>query len=62
MIFCGENGKMYEYATIYDSEKIEIVVKNSWGTEIDRINIMPQINPVSELPRDKAALFEFVKA
>lgn len=61
-IFCGENGKMYEYATIYDSEKIEIVVKNSWGTEIDRINIMPQINPVSELPQDKAALFEFVKA
>lgn len=61
-IFCGENGKMYEYATIYDSEKIEIVVKNFLGTEIDRINIMPQINPVSELPRDKAALFEFVKA
>ena len=30
--------------------------------EIDRINIMPQINPVSELPQDKAALFEFVKA
>lgn len=29
-IFCGENGKMYEYATIYDSEKIEIVVKNFW--------------------------------
>lgn len=61
-IFCGENGKMYEYATIYDSEKIEIVVKNFLGTEIDRINIMPQINPVSELPQDKAALFEFVKA
>lgn len=61
-IFCGENGKMYEYATIYDSEKIEIVVKNFWGTEVDRINIMPQINPVSELPQDKAALFEFVKA
>lgn len=61
-IFCGENGKMYEYATIYDSKKIEIVVKNFWGTEVDRINIMPQINPVSELPQDKAALFEFVKA
>lgn len=61
-IFCGENGKMYEYATIYDSEKIEIVVKNFLGTEVDRINIMPQINPVSELPQDKAALFEFVKA
>lgn len=61
-IFCGKDGKMYEYATIYDSEKIEIVVKNFWGTEVDRINIMPQINTVSELPQDKAALFEFVKA
>lgn len=61
-IFCGKDGKMYEYATIYDSEKIEIVVKNFLGTEVDRINIMPQINPVSELPQDKAALFEFVKA
>lgn len=61
-IFCGKDGKMYEYATIYDSEKIEIVVKNFWGTEVDRINIMPQINPVSELPQDKSALFEFVKA
>lgn len=29
-IFCGKDGKMYEYATIYDSEKIEIVVKNFW--------------------------------
>ena len=53
---------MYEYATIYDSEKIEIVVKDFWGTEIDRINILPQINPVSELHQDKAAFFEFVKA
>ena len=61
-IFCGKDGKMYEYAHIYNSEKIEIVVKNFWGTEVDRINIMPQINPVSELPQDKAALFEFVKA
>lgn len=61
-IFCGKDGKMYEYATIYDSEKIEIVVKDFWGTEIDRINILPQINPVSELPQDKAAFFEFVKA
>uniref|UniRef100_UPI0025F20B2C C39 family peptidase n=1 Tax=uncultured Ruminococcus sp. TaxID=165186 RepID=UPI0025F20B2C len=61
-IFCGKEGKMYEYATIYDSEKIEIVVKDFWGTEIDRINILPQINPVSELPQDKAAFFEFVKA
>ena len=42
--------------------KIEIVVKDFWGTEIDRINILPQINPVSELPQDKAAFFEFVKA
>lgn len=61
-IFCGKDGKMYEYATIYNSEKIEIVVKDFWGTEIDRINILPQINPVSELPQDKVALFEFVKS
>ena len=61
-IFCGKDGKMYEYAHIYNSEKIEIVVKDFWGTEIDRINILPQINPVSELPQDKAAFFEFVKA
>lgn len=61
-IFCGKDGKMYEYAHIYNSEKIEIVVKDFLGTEIDRINILPQINPVSELPQDKAALFEFVKA
>ncbi len=60
-IFCGKDGKMYEYATIYDSEKIEIVVKNFWGTEVDRINIIPQINPISELPEDKAKLFEHVK-
>lgn len=61
-IFCGENGKMYEYAHIYNSEKIEIVVKDFLGTEIDRINILPQMNPLSELPQDKAALFEFMKA
>ena len=41
---------MYEYAHIYNSEKI------------DRINILPQMNPLSELPQDKAALFEFMKA
>lgn len=61
-IFCGKDGKMYEYAHIYNSEKIEIVVKDFLGTEIDRINILPQMNPLSELPQDKAALFEFVKA
>jgi len=47
---------------IYNSEKIEIVVKDFLGTEIDRINILPQMNPLSELPQDKAALFEFMKA
>ena len=61
-IFCGKDGKMYEYAHIYNSEKIVIVVKDFLGTEIDRINILPQMNPLSELPQDKAALFEFVKA
>ena len=61
-IFCGKDGKMYEYAHIYNSEKIEIVVKDFLGTEIDRINILPQMNPLSELPQDKAALFEFMKA
>ena len=53
---------MYESAHIYNSEKIEIVVKDFLGTEIDRINILPQMNPLSELPQDKAALFEFMKA
>lgn len=47
---------------IGNSEKIEIVVKDFLGTEIDRINILPQMNPLSELPQDKAALFEFMKA
>lgn len=61
-IFCGKDGKMYEYAHIYNSEKIEIVVKDFLGTEIDRINILPQMNPLSELSQDKAALFEFMKA
>lgn len=61
-IFCGKDGKMYEYAHIYNSEKIEIVVKDFLGTEIDRINILPQMNPLSELPQDKAALFEFMEA
>lgn len=61
-IFCGKDGKMYEFAHIYNSEKIEIVVKDFLGTEIDRINILPQMNPLSELPQDKAALFEFMKA
>ena len=61
-IFCGKDGKMYEYAHIYNSEKIEIVVKDFLGTEIDRINILPQMNPLSELPQDKAALFEIMKA
>lgn len=60
-IFCGKDGKMYEYAH-NNSEKIEIVVKDFLGTEIDRINILPQMNPLSELPQDKAALFEFMKA
>lgn len=60
-IFCGKDGKMYEYAKIYDGEKIEIVVTDG-SRIIDRLNITSMINPVSELPRDKAALFEFVKA
>ena len=60
-IFCGKNGKMYEYATIHDTEKIEIVVTDGSKT-VDRLNIIPMINPVSELPEDKLALFEFVKA
>lgn len=52
---------MYEYATIHDTEKIEIVVTDGSKT-VDRLNIIPMINPVSELPADKLALFEFVKA
>lgn len=60
-IFCGKDGKMYEYATIFNTEKIEIIITDGFRT-IDKINILPMINPISELPQDKAALFEFVKA
>ena len=50
---------MYEYATIYDSEKIEIVVKDG-NRLIDRIDIKPMLNPISALPDQRVKLFEFV--
>lgn len=51
-LFLGENGKMYEYATVYDTEKIEIVVTKDGFLKkevIDRLNILPMISPISEL-------------
>ncbi len=56
-IFFGSNGKIYEYATIYSNEKIEVVVKK-YGDEIERIDILPTLNEVTELSEDKAALFD----
>ena len=56
-IFFGSNGKIYEYTTIYSNEKIEVVVKK-YGDEIERIDILPTLNEVTELSEDKAALFD----
>ncbi len=47
-IFLDKDGDVYEYATIYPDEKIEIVVVKG-KTEIDRLNILPLINPISKL-------------
>ncbi|QNK42207.1 C39 family peptidase [Caproicibacter fermentans] len=60
-IFLGDGGKMYEYAKMYDSEKIEIVVTQGLShEEVDRINILPLLSPVSQCPEDKAALFDIM--
>jgi len=57
-ILFGEDGKMYEYATIYPNEKVVIVVKSKFGLSvIERLDITAALNPVTELPADKAALF-----
>lgn len=63
-LFLDDSGKMYEYATIYENEKLEIVVKKGGGIdgilgeEIDRIDILPLLNPVTELPTEKMQLFQ----
>lgn len=58
-LFLGSNGKMYEYATIYDNEKIEIVVKAGFPKEeLERIDILPLLSAVTEVSADKAALFD----
>ncbi|WP_411676882.1 C39 family peptidase [Caproicibacter sp.] len=60
-IFLGDGGKMYEYAKMYDKEKIEIVVTQGLlNEEVDRLNILPLLSPVSPLPEDKVALFNIM--
>ena len=64
-IFFGKDGKMYEYATIYPGEKMVIVVKEVGfmgnTTVIERLDVTPLLNRVTELPADKAALFTVEK-
>ena len=48
---------LYEYAIIHPNEKIEIVVTDGLFNEIDRFNIIRLLNPISELPAEKCALF-----
>lgn len=46
-LFLG-NGKMYEYAELYDDEKIEIVVRDAFGISvIDKLDIIHLLNPDS---------------
>ena len=56
---------MYEYATIYPGEKMVIVVKEVGfmgnTTVIERLDVTPLLNRVTELPADKAALFTVEK-
>lgn len=56
-IFLGDNGSMYEYCNYYNGEKQEIVVTNKSHT-IDRLDILPLVNPVRKLPADKVELFD----
>ena len=61
-LFLGDKGQMYEYAMVYNTEKIEIrVVKPGilgFDDEvIDRLDILPLMNQTSKLPADKAAIF-----
>ena len=49
---------MYEYAKIHPGEKIEIVVTKGWlYEEVDRLDILPFLSPISKLPEDKVQLF-----
>ena len=57
-IFLGDDGNMYEYAKIHPGEKIEIVVTKGWlYEEVDRLDILPFLSPISKLPEDKVQLF-----
>ena len=55
-IFLGKDGNMYEYLKLYEGEKIEIVVKNGLN-QVDRLNLVTLISPITKLSDDKAALF-----
>lgn len=58
-IYFGKDGVMYEYATIYPNEKIEIVVKKHIShTTIERFDVAHLLNEVSEVPQDKKDLFD----
>lgn len=60
-VFLGDGAKMYEYAKFYDTEKIEIVVTQGLlHEEVDRLNILPLLSPISPLPEDKVALFNIM--
>lgn len=57
-LFLG-NGKMYEYAELYDDEKIEIVVRDALGISvIDKLDIIHLLNPISEVSEDIQKLFD----
>lgn len=49
---------MYEYVTLYENEKLEIVVTEG-RKEIDRLDVTTMLTPVSELPANKVSLFYF---
>ena len=56
-IFIGANNDMYEYPTIYGNERLELVVTDAKKEEVERIDVLSLLNPISKLPDDKAALF-----
>lgn len=54
-IFLDKDGKVYEYATIYPNEKIEIVVTNK-GKEIERLHILPFVETINQLTDEQTAV------
>lgn len=57
-LFLGK-GKMYEYVNLFQNEKIEIIVRDAFGISvIDKLNILPLLNPVSKVSEDIQKLFD----